>query len=59
MMNCKEAVALMSEGQDRTLTLSERLVLRLHLFICRGCRATRRHFQFFHTAAHRLGTPKS
>lgn len=57
MMNCKDAVTLMSEGQDRSLSLFERLGLRLHLVICRGCRATQRHFEFLRIAARKMGTP--
>ena len=37
MMNCKQATALMSQGQDRTLNRRERLALRLHTLMCRGC----------------------
>lgn len=59
MMSCKDAVKLMSEGQERPLRLVERVDLRLHLFICRGCRATRRHFDFLRTAARKFGTPDS
>jgi hypothetical protein len=55
MMNCKEATQLMSQGQDRPLALVERLGLRLHLVICRGCRATERHFGFLRAAARRIG----
>lgn len=38
MMNCKEVSHLLSEAQDRPLQLHERLPLRLHLFMCVGCR---------------------
>lgn len=37
MMTCKEATHLMSEGQDRQLRLSERIMLRIHLALCSGC----------------------
>lgn len=57
MMNCKEATQLLSQDLERKLSLPERLGLRLHLLICRGCRATERHFAFLHTAARRIGTP--
>jgi hypothetical protein len=56
-MNCKEATHLLSQGQDRKLGPVERLGLRLHLFICKGCRATERHFDFLRTAARRIGKP--
>ena len=38
MLNCHDATQLMSEQQDRRLTLSERLSLRIHLLVCDGCR---------------------
>jgi predicted anti-sigma-YlaC factor YlaD len=38
MLNCREATRLLSESQDRTLTLHERLTLKLHLLMCTGCR---------------------
>lgn len=58
MMNCKEAVQLISQGQERKLSLVERVGLQLHLLICRGCRATERHFDFLRAAARRIGTPE-
>lgn len=58
MMSCKDAVKLMSQEQDRSLSLSERLGLRLHVFICRGCHATQRHFEFLRTVAREISTPK-
>ncbi len=38
MLSCRDATRLMSERQDRRLTLAERLSLRMHLLICDGCR---------------------
>ena len=38
MLTCKEVSHLLSEAQDRKLPLGERLPLRLHLFMCAGCR---------------------
>jgi len=49
MLTCKEATALMSQGLDRKLTFAERFGLRLHVLICRGCRATERHLEFLRT----------
>lgn len=37
MLNCHEATFLMSQRQDRTLSLSERIKIRLHAGMCRGC----------------------
>jgi hypothetical protein len=38
MLSCKEASLLMSQGLDRRLSRWERVSLRLHLVICKGCR---------------------
>lgn len=38
MLSCKEASALLSQGQERRLTAGERLGVRFHLFLCAGCR---------------------
>jgi hypothetical protein len=34
---CKEAVDVMVAGEDRVLTRGERLVLWMHLCVCRAC----------------------
>lgn len=38
MLNCREVTRLLSESQERTLSLSERMSLKVHLLICAGCR---------------------
>jgi hypothetical protein len=37
-LNCVQATRLMSEAQDRELNMQERTVLRMHTWICSGCR---------------------
>ena len=37
MLSCKEATRLVSEGLDRELPFWQRLGLRLHVVMCRGC----------------------
>ena len=37
-LTCKDASALISREHDQPLTAGEKLWLRLHLFICNGCR---------------------
>lgn len=37
MLTCKEASRLMSQRQDRELSVGERLSLRMHLAMCAGC----------------------
>ncbi|MFK4752673.1 zf-HC2 domain-containing protein [Oceanobacter antarcticus] len=38
MMNCREATRLMSEAQERKLTLAESAELKIHTLICSGCK---------------------
>lgn len=38
MLNCRQATQLMSESQDRPLTGGEKLALKLHTLMCKGCR---------------------
>ncbi|MFC6631678.1 zf-HC2 domain-containing protein [Microbulbifer taiwanensis] len=38
MKNCREITRLLSESQERELSLKERTSLKLHLAICSGCR---------------------
>ena len=51
---CKEATRLMSQAQDRELSLGERASLQMHLAICRGCRAVSAQFAFLRRAVRRL-----
>ncbi|MCE9551006.1 MAG: zf-HC2 domain-containing protein [Betaproteobacteria bacterium] len=37
MMNCHNATRLMSEAQERPLSITERISLKLHLIMCSGC----------------------
>lgn len=36
-LTCKEASRLISQAQDRKLTLAQRSALRLHLSMCEAC----------------------
>lgn len=38
MLNCHDATCLMSESQERSLSLKERASLKFHLMMCSGCR---------------------
>jgi hypothetical protein len=51
--SCREASALQSQGQDRPLTLRERIRLRAHLALCRGCRNFGRQLFFIRAAMKR------
>lgn len=37
MLNCHDATFLLSQRRERALSVSERLKLRLHVGMCRGC----------------------
>ena len=53
MLTCKEATRMMSEAQDRPLSVGERLQLQMHLAMCRGCRNFRVQMDFLRTACQR------
>jgi predicted anti-sigma-YlaC factor YlaD len=36
-LTCRETTRLVLEGEDRTLALSERALIRIHLGMCKGC----------------------
>ena len=36
-MNCHNATRLMSEAQERPLSVTEKISLKLHLIMCSGC----------------------
>jgi len=55
MLSCKQATELMSQGQDRPLMLSERVGLRLHVWICAGCNNYRRQMNVLRAACRRFG----
>ncbi len=38
MLNCRSETKLLSDAQDRKLTLSEKMSLKMHLMICPACR---------------------
>ncbi len=38
MLSCKQASQLISQSLDRSLTLRERITLKLHLIICKYCK---------------------
>lgn len=37
-LSCEQATRLLSESQERELGTSERTLLRMHTWICTGCR---------------------
>lgn len=49
-MNCKKATELISEAQDRSLSISERVRLEAHLTLCQGCDNYREQLKFLQQA---------
>jgi hypothetical protein len=52
-ISCREAAALILQGEDRPLTLAERVKLRLHLTICDPCPRFLRQVRVMHQAVDR------
>lgn len=50
MLNCHEATRLISESQDRKLSLLEKMPLRLHLLMCSGCKNFSKQLPFLSQA---------
>lgn len=50
MLKCKEVTHLLSEAQDRELSVTEKLPLRMHLLICQGCRNFKQQMTFLREA---------
>jgi hypothetical protein len=55
MLSCKEVTHLVSQGLDRRLSPGERLRMRLHFLICRGCTRFQQQMHFLRVAVRRLG----
>lgn len=54
MMTCKDATRRISEQLDRPLSTAERIGLRLHLMMCRGCRNFQDNMRFMRSALSRV-----
>lgn len=51
MLNCKQNTELLSQALERPITLGEKISMRLHLLMCRGCRNFDKQLHFIHKAA--------
>ena len=51
MLTCKQAAVLLSQSQDRQLSLREQGALRLHLLVCDTCRKFRQQVEFLSRAS--------
>lgn len=50
MLTCKEASRLISQRQDRALSMRERLALQMHLAMCAGCALVSKQLEFMRKA---------
>jgi hypothetical protein len=53
MLTCKEVSMLVSHSLDRRLSLVEWVGLRIHLFLCDGCRHFREQMAIIRRACQR------
>ena len=53
-ITCKEVTRLVSEGLDRELPREERLRLRAHMAICRGCQSISDRMAFLRRAMRKI-----
>ena len=54
MLNCKQNAELLSQALDRPVTLREKMAMRMHLMMCRGCRNFEKQLVFIRKAAREL-----
>lgn len=54
MLTCKQASKLISQSLDHPLSLSGRVKLRFHLFICDACTRFNKQLGQLRTAVHRM-----
>lgn len=52
--SCREVTRLVSQGEDRALSFGERVALRAHLTVCRGCRNASEQVRFLRRAVRAL-----
>lgn len=51
MLTCRDTTRLLSERNERELSPRERMELRLHTLVCRGCRRYGAQISFIRRAA--------
>jgi predicted anti-sigma-YlaC factor YlaD len=54
MKTCKEVHRLVIEGQDRKLSLLDRIAVRVHLMMCGACRRFEAQMDFLRQALRRF-----
>ncbi|MCC6880463.1 MAG: zf-HC2 domain-containing protein [Rhodocyclaceae bacterium] len=56
MLSCKEITRLVSESQERRLSVIERVQLEMHLAMCKGCANFRKQMDFLRVACRRYAS---
>lgn len=51
MYNCKEVSEMVSESMDRALPFYQRVLMRLHLLMCKYCARCREQFETIRAAS--------
>ena len=51
MFSCKDVSQLLSESMDRSLPFYQRMLIRLHLLMCKYCSTLKEHFEALRTAS--------
>ncbi len=54
-MTCKQIAKLLSEGREHELPLAQRLMIRIHLWLCIFCRRLARQLAFIHRFSQAAG----
>ncbi len=54
MLSCKETTELLSRAQDERLSFTERMGVRIHLWMCHLCRGYEKQLRFIRKATERL-----
>ena len=51
MYSCKDVSQLLSESMDRSLPFYQRVLMRLHLLMCKYCTRCKQHFEALRAAS--------
>lgn len=51
MFSCKDVSQLISESMDRSLPFYQRVLMRMHLLMCKYCARCKEHFEALRTAS--------
>ncbi len=58
VLKCKDASQLQSQAYERRLNAMERIGLKVHLLICKGCRGFNQQLNLIHQACRRIDESK-